>query len=184
MNDAELARQGLLTVAELPVPVTGQDQQRNRAPCGPRALFRHVATGIATSPRFVIDAGRVQQTVLLFRDQTVATHAFNRLSSPTIERCLERYVRGSVREEARGEVGPVTERILNVEPRGQQTTAYRMLVPVYTPAPANVAIDVLLNRIGRSISSVSVIWTTIPEGIAVQEALAKRIASHLQRTLG
>lgn len=183
-NDAQRARFGLLSRAELPIEVVRQSNARNGAPCSPRVLFRHVATGMATSPRYDVGPGRIQQTVALFHTSAAATRAFNRLSSARIQRCAERYARSQVGVEAGATVGSITNQILNVEPRGQQAATYRIIVPVFTAAPTRVAIDVLLNRVGRGISSVSAIWTRIPADLRAQEALVDRIAAHLQRTLG
>jgi len=180
-NDAQRASVGLLPRGAIPLSVSRADPRRNHARCGPRVLFRRVATGIATSPRYGIEGGQVQQTVLLFRDARTATRAFDRLTSSANSHCLRESARSEVSVEANSEAGPVTEQILNVEPHGQQSASYRMNT-VVSPL-GTVSIDILINRIGRSISSVSVIWTQAPQTLDFQEALAARIASRLQRTL-
>lgn len=183
-SDAALARLGLLPSSELPGPVSRRHREPAKARCGATRLFRHVATSIATSPRFAVSEAEVQQTVALFRRPTAAARAFDRMSSPVIQRCLERYVRGQVHEQAHAAVGPVEERPLNVEVRGQQSRAYRLDVPILGGSfPITVAIDMLMNRIGRSLSVATVIWSAVPGSIDFQEALVARIASHLQQVL-
>jgi len=182
MSDPELARFGLLPPASMSMTVSGSERIFNRAPCSPRLLFRRVATGIATTPRYAIEGGRVQQSVLLFRSAAVAAHAFGALASARGERCIRRSARREVAAESGSAVGPVTEQTMTVEPRGQQSLAYRLLVPVYSQR-GDASIDVLVNRIGRSLSSVSVIWTQAPRDVEFQEALVKGIASRLAAAL-
>ncbi len=179
-SDPQRASVGLLPREDIPMRVSEVRDRRNRARCGPRVLFRHLATGLATSPRYGVEGGQVQQTVLLYRDARTAARAFDRLTATANARCLRDAARSEVSVEASSQAGPVTEQILNLEPHGQQATSYRM----NTTLPAGtVSIDILINRIGRSISSVSVIWTQKPQTLDFQEALAARIASRLQRLL-
>ena len=182
LSDPALAHFGLLPRASMPLRVTGSEEIYNRSPCSPRVLLRRLATGLATTPRYTISGGRVQQSVLLFRSPAVAAHAFDALTSPRNQRCIRRHVRIDVAAGSGSPVGSVTEQAMNVEPRGQQATAYRLLVPVYA-ANGDAFVDVLINRIGRSLSSVSAIWTQAPHDIAFQEALVARIASRLAQAL-
>ncbi len=179
-SDPQRASVGLLPREVIPTKVSEASDRRNRARCGPRALFRHLATGVATSPRYGIQGGQVQQTVLIFRDARTATRAFDRLTSTANTRCLDQSARSEVSTEVSAKAGPVTEQILNLEPHGQQGASYRM----NTLVPAGiVSIDILINRIGRSISSVSVIWSQKPPTLEFQEVLVAQIASRLQRLL-
>jgi hypothetical protein len=183
-SDRERVRLGLLPAADMPRTVTEQSPKRNRASCGPRVIFRHVATALATSPRYGLENGRVQQTVALFRTAKAAARAFATMNTPASQRCFQRYAGQEVEEEARAPVRDITSQILNVERRGQRSTAYRMNVVVEAGVETRVAVDILLNQIGRSTSSVSVIWTRIPRDIEFQEALVTKIAARLQRLLG
>lgn len=180
-NDAQRATVGLLPRDAVPLRVGGQSSRRNRVSCGPRVLFRQLATAMATSPRYEIEGGQVQQTVLVFPDARTATRAFDRLASTANARCLRAEARSEVSAEAHTAVAPMAEQILNLEPRGQQSAAYRMSTSA--PPQGSVSIDILFNRIGRALSSVSVIWTQPPQTLAFQEALVARIAARLQRTL-
>jgi len=182
MSDPQLARFSLIPPASMPMKVSGFEHVVNRAPCSPRVLFRRLATGIATTPRYVVEGGRVQQSVLLFRSAAAAAHAFDALTSPQSQRCIRSSARREVAIEASSAVGAVTEETMNLEPRGQQAEAYRLVVPVYSQH-GNALIDVLINRIGRSLSSVSAIWTQAPKDLAFQEAFARRIASRLANAL-
>ncbi len=182
-SDAQRAKFGLLPAMAVPMRVTGEIHTVNRARCSPRFLFRHTASAMATSPQLAFASGRVQQTVVLFHDAHAAAQAFRTLSSTANERCTERYVHQTVREVTEAALGAVSEQILNVEQRGQESSAYRLLIPVegYN-FPASI--DILFNRIGRSLSSVSLIWMRrTPGTIEFQEQLVARIASRAQRAL-
>ncbi len=181
-SDPQRASVGLLPRGAIPMTVSDAQDRHNRARCSPRVLFRRAATGIATSPRYGVEGGQVQQTVLLFRDANGAARAFGRLTSRASDRCLRQAARDEVSAESQSGVGPVEEQILNLETRGQQTAAYRMRTLVYS-AGSKVAIDVLINRIGRSLSSVSVIWTQPPQTLDFEETLVARIAARLQQLL-
>lgn len=181
-SDPQRARVGLLPRAQIPLHVGEVQSKRNRARCGPRALFGRVATGIATSPRYGVEGGQVQQSVLLFGDARRAARAFAQLTSRANDRCLRQAARDEVSVESRSADGPVEELTINLEPRGQQAAAYRMRTLVYS-AGSEVSIDILINRIGRSLSSVSVIWTQPPSTLDFDEALVTRIAARLQQLL-
>lgn len=179
-NDRQRANVGLLPREAIPLTVGGENRRRNHAKCGPRALFHRFATGVATSPRYEVEGGQVQQTVLVFRDARIARSAFDKLTSSANSPCLRQAARNEVSAEAQTGAGPVTERILTVEPRGQQSAAYRMNIAT---TGTIVSIDILINRIDRALSSVSAIWTQAPKSLAFQEALVSRIAARLQRVL-
>jgi hypothetical protein len=180
-SDPQRASVGLLPRAAMPLRVGGENPRRNHARCGPRVLFRRLATGVATSPRYEVEGGQVQQTALVFHDARTAKRAFDKLTSRANSHCLRQEARSEVSVEANAEAGPVTEQILNLEPRGQQSASYRM--NTFVAGAGRVAIDILINRVGRALSSVSVIWTQAPEGLSFQEALVSRIAARLRQVL-
>lgn len=176
-----IARLGLIVRADVPAHVTDQDPEPNHSRCSPRALFEHHASGIATTPRYITADVEVQQSVLLFRDAAAAARAFARLDSPASRRCI----RGSVREDAVERVGqPVAGlrlQSLTVEPLGQQSSSYRFFIPI----PGNeAAFDVLANRIGRALSSVSLVWQVPSLDLEFQDALVTRIGERVRGALG
>ena len=179
-TDAARARYALLPREEVPLEVKRQRADRNRAKCSPRVLFRDGATAMGTTPRYVVEGGTVQQTVTLFRDARAAKRAFDRMDSPANRRCIARYTYDEIDAHTEEPVRPLENQILNIEALGQQSTAYRLSVTVVS---GDVASDILINRVQRSLSSVSVTWKTIPADLAFQEELVARIAARLERTL-
>src|SRR5215218_2305589 len=179
-NDAERVRYALLPREAIPAKVKRQKDLRNRATCSPRVLFKDDATVMATTPRFIIEGGIVQQTVALFRDDRAAERAFARLDSPSNRRCIVQYTHDEIVARSPEPVPSLMNQIINVEALGQQSTAYRLYDTV---ASETVGTDILLNRVRRGISSVSVFWRTIPQDLKFQEELLANIAMRLQRAL-
>jgi hypothetical protein len=181
LDDRRRAQLALLPRADVPDRVAEQNPARNHSICSPRALFRRLATGVATTPRYTTSEAEVQQSVLLFRDAATARRAFRALDSSANRHCIV----GSVRAEAVARVGqPVaglTRQILTVQPVGQQSTSYRLLIPI----PRNeAAFEVLADRIGRALSSVSLLWQVPTSDLAFQDELATRIGARVRYALG
>lgn len=179
-DDRARAQLGLLQRVDVPGLVE-QDNSRNHATCSPRRLFKRAATGIATSPHYTTKLeASVQQSVLLFRDEAAAARAFSVLGSRAKRRCIARYVQRVAERSAGRAVPPPTRLILTVEPIGQQSSSYRLAIPHNGLQPAA---DVLIDRIGRALSAVSIEWQEVPGDLELQEALVRRIAARVRAAL-
>ncbi|MBS1871205.1 MAG: hypothetical protein JSS99_16255 [Actinobacteria bacterium] len=180
LDDPARAESALVRRDDIPGNVVAARDLRNHAPCSPRVLFRDSATGVATTPRYVTDAARAQQSVLLFRDVRTAAAAFARLDSPANRRCIVSYTHAVAVSRVHQPLAPLTRETLLVEPVGQQSTSYRLTIPI---PRHDVAVDTLLNRIGRAISSVSIVWEPASKDLEFQNALVARIGSRVRRAL-
>jgi hypothetical protein len=179
-DDPARARIGLVRRADIPAEVGEQDGGLDYPECSPRALFKHRASGIATTPRYQTAETSVQQSVLLFRDAAAAAAAFKRLDSPANRRCIERYVHTVATHRAQTPVASLTRQALLVEPVGEQSSSYRLEVPV---PDYEAAVDILINRIGRALSSASLVWDVPSRDLELQEALVARFATHVRQAL-
>jgi len=180
-DDAGRAQFALVRRADVPDRVIDQNDRRNHAECSPRVLFRHSAAAIATTPRYVTARARVQQSVLLFRDAATAAAAYGRLDSRANRRCIAHYTYIEAVRRAAQALTALTTQTLLLEPVGQRSTSYRLSIPIPGHAAAS---DVLFNRIGRALSSVSVVWDPAPTDLAFEEALVRKIAARVRTALG
>jgi hypothetical protein len=180
-DDRGFAQLALIARADVPTHVAEQDNSRNHAECSPRRLFRRLATGIATTPHYMTDDETgVQQSVLLFRDAATAAHAFAVLDAPAKQRCIAAYVRRAASQRSGRAVPQLTPQAITVEPAGQQSSAYRLTTAVIG---GQAAVDVLVNRFGRALSSVAVEWYTPPHDLEFDEALVQRIAARVRQAM-
>ena len=179
-SDAQRARFALMRKQDIPARVVAQDASRNHASCSPRRLFRRLATAIATTSRYRTHDAELQESVLLFRDAGTAARAFHTLDAPRTHRCIARDVRQSAVWRLRQPIPDVSELTITVEPAGQQSSSYRVVLPI---PQHNASVDVLVSRIGRALSSTSLVWSETPLDLELQEALAAHIAAQARRAL-
>ncbi len=181
LDDPARARLGLVRRDDVPAEVDGQNDARKLSSCSPRVLFKRRATGIATTPTYLTADMSLHQSVLLFRDAAAAAAAFERVDSPANRRCTLRHVHRVATKRAGRPIGEVTRQTLLVEPAGEQSSSYRLASPI----PGNdVAVDVLVNRIGRALSGVSIVWSSASRDVELHDALVARIAARVRRALG
>jgi hypothetical protein len=179
-SDAQRARFGLIRMQDIPAKVVAQDASRNHASCSPRRLFSGLVTAIATTPRYRTRNAELQESVLLFRDAATAARAFRTFDTPRTHRCVDRDVRQSAIARLHHQVADVSELTITVEPVGQQSSSYRVVLPI---PQHDASVDVLVSRIGRALSSSSLVWRRTPLDLTFQEALARHIAAQAQRAL-
>jgi hypothetical protein len=179
-GDAGIAQLSLMHRQDVPATVVAQYDTRNHARCSPRRLFRRLASGIATTPLYRTDDAEVQESVLLFRDEATAARAFRILDSPAKHRCIRRGVQQDAIRRLRQPMGEPIEQALTVEPTGQQSSSFRLTLPI---EGRNASVEVLFGRVGRGLSSTSLVWNVTPRDLVFEEALAAHIARRLERAL-